>query len=280
MNSWYIAKLSEAAVIGISESKLDDSVLSSEIQIENYDLVRSDRNRQGGGVACFIRKDLSYNTKPFSPSEIENTFTKIFLPHSKPLVVGTVHRPPSQSNFTETITEHCPKINTNDTEIYILGDLNTNLFSKPKYIFHQTNTQSISPEVKNYFQICSLYGLEQLIKSPTRVTCRTSSFITIHWTTFPERVSQQGIIYVGLPDHQLIYCIRKFLGTKVGTHKQITFFSSQRIFGKRLNHLVYPKKISVFPTNAIEDNNRLKYDIKSVAQTFSKMLFWLSWIFT
>ena len=28
---WYIAKLSEAAVIGISESKLDDSVLSSEI---------------------------------------------------------------------------------------------------------------------------------------------------------------------------------------------------------------------------------------------------------
>ena len=43
----YIAKLSEAAVIGISESKLDDSVLSSEIQIENYDLIRSDRNRHG-----------------------------------------------------------------------------------------------------------------------------------------------------------------------------------------------------------------------------------------
>ena len=33
----YSAKLSQAAVIGISESKLDDSVLSSEIQIENYD---------------------------------------------------------------------------------------------------------------------------------------------------------------------------------------------------------------------------------------------------
>ena len=43
----YIAKLSEAAVIGISESKLGDSVLSSEIQIENYDLIRSDRNRHG-----------------------------------------------------------------------------------------------------------------------------------------------------------------------------------------------------------------------------------------
>ena len=138
----YIAKLSEAAVIGISESKLDDSVLSSEIQIENYDLIRSDRNRHGGGVACFIRNDLSYNTKSFLPSEIENIFIEIFLPHSKPLVVGTIYRPPSQGSFTETITEHFSKINTNDTEIYILGDFNiSNLITKQKYIFHQTNNQ-------------------------------------------------------------------------------------------------------------------------------------------
>ena len=44
------------------------------------------------------------------------------------------------------------KINTNDREICILGDFNTNLFSKQKYIFHQANTQLMSHEVKNYFQ--------------------------------------------------------------------------------------------------------------------------------
>ena len=43
-----IAKLSNAAVIGISESKLDDSVLSSEIHIDNYNALRCDRNRHGG----------------------------------------------------------------------------------------------------------------------------------------------------------------------------------------------------------------------------------------
>ena len=63
----YIAKLSEAAVIGISESKLDDSVLPSEIQVGTYDLIRSDKNSHGGGVACFIKNYLSYNTKSFSP---------------------------------------------------------------------------------------------------------------------------------------------------------------------------------------------------------------------
>ena len=75
----YIAKQSEAAVIGISKSKLDDSVLSSEIQTENYDQICSDRNRHGSSVACFIRIDLSYNTKSFLPSEIENIFIDIFF---------------------------------------------------------------------------------------------------------------------------------------------------------------------------------------------------------
>ena len=49
-------------------------------------------------------------------------------------------------------TEHFSKINTSNSEIYILGDFINNLLSKEKYIFHQTNTQSMSPEVKNYVQ--------------------------------------------------------------------------------------------------------------------------------
>ena len=54
--------------------------------------------------------------------------------------MGTIYRPRSQVSFTETITDHFSKINTGDTEIHILGDFSINLFSKQKYIFHQTNT--------------------------------------------------------------------------------------------------------------------------------------------
>ena len=107
-----IAKLSETAVIGISESKLDDSALSSEIQIENCDGICSDTNRHGDDVACFIRNDLSYNIKSLLPSEIENILIEIVLPHSKPHVVATVYRPLSHSSFTETTTEHFSEINT------------------------------------------------------------------------------------------------------------------------------------------------------------------------
>ena len=139
--------------------------------------------------------------------------------------MGTIYRLPSQDSFTETITEHFSKINTQTIQKYVLVDFNINLFSKQKYIFHQANTQSMSPEVKNYFQFCSLYGSKQLIKSPTQVTCSTSSLIYHKLTTFLERVSQQGIIDVGLSDHQPIYCTRKFSCTKLGTHKQITFLN-------------------------------------------------------
>ena len=66
----HIARLTNAAVIGISESKLDDSVSTSEIQIDEYDLLRCDRNRHGGGVACYIRNDLSCNVKSYFPIKI------------------------------------------------------------------------------------------------------------------------------------------------------------------------------------------------------------------
>ena len=62
--------------MGISESKLDDSVPTSEIQIDEYDLLRYDRNRHGGGVACYIRNDLSYNVKSYFSKDTENIFLK------------------------------------------------------------------------------------------------------------------------------------------------------------------------------------------------------------
>ena len=72
------AKSTNATIIGISESKLDESVLEPEIEIDNYNILRCDRNRRGGGVACYIRNDLSYNIISVFPSEIESVFFEIF----------------------------------------------------------------------------------------------------------------------------------------------------------------------------------------------------------
>ena len=66
----HMATLSNAAVIGISESKLDKSSTNSEIIKDNYDLLHCDRNRNRGGVACYIRNNLSYTQKNLFPNDI------------------------------------------------------------------------------------------------------------------------------------------------------------------------------------------------------------------
>ena len=53
-----IAMSTNAAITGISESKLDESVLEPEIQIDDYKILWCDRNRHGGGVASYITNEL------------------------------------------------------------------------------------------------------------------------------------------------------------------------------------------------------------------------------
>ena len=66
-----------------------------------------------------------------------------------------------------------------------------------------------------------MFGLKQLIEVPTRVTCSSSTIIDHTLASFPNRVSQQGVIDVGPSDHQIIYCTRKISRIKSDMHKQI-----------------------------------------------------------
>ena len=94
-----IAKASNASVIGISETKLDESVLKGEVSIEGYEIIRADRNRNGGGVACYIKSDLAYNVRDDFSTDFQNIFVDILLPNSKTILGGNVYRPPEQSDF-------------------------------------------------------------------------------------------------------------------------------------------------------------------------------------
>ena len=56
-------------------------MLEEEISIGNYKILRCDRNRHEGDLACYIRSDLSCNIISFCPCEIEN------------IIVGTIYHP-------------------------------------------------------------------------------------------------------------------------------------------------------------------------------------------
>ena len=90
-----IANKTKAAIIGIVESKLDHTVPDLEVNLPGYDILPCDRNGIGGSVACYVRKDLCFNTRPLNCKEIENIVFDILLPKSKPITIGVFYRPPN-----------------------------------------------------------------------------------------------------------------------------------------------------------------------------------------
>ena len=126
--------MSSASIVGIGETKLGDSISSSEIEIEGYDLLSLDRSQRGGCVACYIKKSLAYSYKEKICKSTESIFIDMFLPKKKPILVGILYRPPDKIDFVKNLEETftgCYILE--NQEFYILGDFNIN-FDKNRSI--------------------------------------------------------------------------------------------------------------------------------------------------
>ena len=143
-------------------------MIAQEINIDNYKILRCDRNRHGRGVACYIRNNLSYNMRNdlsyhiiyVFPCKIKNIFFEILLLNTKPVIVGTIYRPSSQNNFLELLNGNMKKINSVDDEIYILRDFNIHLFLNDFYILEKKNilnSKSDPSYVKSYHVFCTYF---------------------------------------------------------------------------------------------------------------------------
>ena len=95
----YIAKLANTTVTGLNETKLDNTVLNCELDIEEYDLVRSDQPQRGGRVAYFPKNTILYNRKPNYCNNTESMFIEILLTKSKPVLIDILYRPPDRNDF-------------------------------------------------------------------------------------------------------------------------------------------------------------------------------------
>ena len=228
----YIAILTNATVIGLSETKLDNAVLSSELEREGYDLVRSDQSRRGG-IACFVKNSISYNQKPNFCINTESILIEIFLLKSKPVPIGILYRPPDKYGFANCLERTFSDTNVFESqECYFIGDININLQSKDKEIFKHkpanTNNKEIPHLTRSYLEFCFTHSLEQIITRSTRITDQTATLIDHILTNSPDKVSQSGVIDLGLSDDNLIYCTRKTSLPNSHKHNEIFVCSLKR----------------------------------------------------
>ena len=123
------------SVLWITEAKLDNTVSSEEIKIEGYNLLRSDRNKNGGGVACYIKNNIAHYQQWSISENITNiVLNKSKLPKSKPITVCITYRPPNQVDFIDYFNNALDKLTFQSNEIYLLGDFNINLVFQGHYV--------------------------------------------------------------------------------------------------------------------------------------------------
>ena len=113
-----VANITKAAIIQIAESKFDHTVPDSEVNFPGYDILRCDRNRNGGSAACYIRKDLCFNIRTLHCKEIKNLAFDILLPKSKPISIGVFYRSPNKAEFMDLVIDKFSYLNLKDNEIY------------------------------------------------------------------------------------------------------------------------------------------------------------------
>ena len=79
--------------------KLDNTVNDSEVAIDGYKIVRNDRNRKDGGVACYITNNICFNLKTCLSNNIENIFNDLLFPKTKPITIGLYISLQTKLNF-------------------------------------------------------------------------------------------------------------------------------------------------------------------------------------
>ena len=133
-------------------------------------------------------------------------------------------------------------------EKHILRDLNINLYHNGSTLADENKNikgaNKVSSQTKKYLEFCKTFGLKQLLISPTRVTPNTSTLDNHILTNTNKKITQWGLINIGLSDHQMIFCTRKIKREKVGDRKEISFRSLKNYsvdeYEKALGKVTFP----------------------------------------
>lgn len=189
---------SKVGIVCFSETWLDASISDTEIEIENYVVLRKDRNRNGGGICVYIRADICFNRRmDLNHDLIEAVWFDVQLTKSKPILIGALYRPPDQNNFYQLLEESFVPGSDFKDEVIMIGDFNTDVSNKEHGMYKAFNV------------FCQVFDLQQLIKEPTRVAKMSQTVIDLILVSEQSMISQSGVVNCTMSDHSLIYCTRK-----------------------------------------------------------------------
>ena len=176
-------------ILALNETRLDNNITNQDMFIQNYDLIRADRSRTGGGVCLYIRNSINYFERiALTRDNLEAVCIEVNKPSSASFIVGTIYRPPGASVDSFANIEQLIKlIDDKNKEFYMLGDLNANMLD-----ISNNATKNLNSIIE------LLYQLTQTISSPTRVTMTSSTLLDVCLTPTPDKLVLSKVVQIAI----------------------------------------------------------------------------------
>ena len=181
---------SKVDVLGLCETFLNDAFCDSELQLNNYQMFRKDRQTNGGGVIVYVKTNYTCQQRPdLECDTLETIWLEIKPSNQKSILLGYVYRPPSASTiWFDEFEKSLEKAFIENKETILLGDFNINFIKG-------TSINSTWNNITNSFR------LSQLVSKPTRVTSTSETVIDHVYSNEPANITNIQVPCLSLSDH-------------------------------------------------------------------------------
>ena len=112
-------------IIGISKTKLDETIHDSDIEISNYNIICKDRDKFGSGIVMYIRESLNYKLRDDLDFDIESISVEIKVGNFRSFLVTSLYRPVQKPvEYFDRIEALISATEADRKESIIIGDTN------------------------------------------------------------------------------------------------------------------------------------------------------------
>ena len=209
-------------ILGISETKIDDSFPQKQFYVENYRVYRQDRNCKGGGVMLYIKENIPHRIlKDFSGSqERTDCITLEISTHRGKWIVVYVYKPPNvcDSAFTSHMGGLFDSLISKYSLSLFFGDMNKNLFLN-----------------NSLTDLCDVYGLSNLVNAPTCFKAEIPTLIDVFLTDKRNSFTDVLNIDFGLSDFHNLVCVSARLHAPTKLKRKIKYRSMKNFCHESFN---------------------------------------------
>ena len=157
------------AILGLTETWLDDSWSDAELIVTGYNAFRKDRKSAtvGGGVMIYVHNSLLAERRYDLESEyIEKICLEFRNSGCASMICSCIYRPPdADASFFDYLINSVDSIALENTDTHIIADLNINLL------------RDASSDSRKLIRLMENQGFYQMQKNATGVTENSSTLI-------------------------------------------------------------------------------------------------------